>query len=170
MAPEIIQGKAYDQRVDIYSLGITLYKLMNCNRLPFLPARQLFTYEDHAVALRMRLNGTPIPPAANASPELQQVLSKACAYEPSQRYRSAQEFARDLERVMAGKKIRHFHGPDFMENKNVRRICIWLGVAAAAACLIFGAMKLHGNRNQPPAPQPEETPIPMLTVIRKDTP
>ena len=31
-----VQGEQYDSRVDIYALGLVLYKLMNHNRLPFL--------------------------------------------------------------------------------------------------------------------------------------
>jgi serine/threonine-protein kinase len=34
MAPEVIRGK-YDGRVDIYSLGVTMYYLLNGNKLPF---------------------------------------------------------------------------------------------------------------------------------------
>ena len=36
MAPEMYRGEQYDSRVDIYALGLVLYKLMNHNRLPFL--------------------------------------------------------------------------------------------------------------------------------------
>ena len=37
MAPEVFRGDEYDQTVDIYSLGIVLYTLLNENRGPFLP-------------------------------------------------------------------------------------------------------------------------------------
>lgn len=36
MAPEMYRGEQYDSRVDIYALGLVMYKLMNHNRLPFL--------------------------------------------------------------------------------------------------------------------------------------
>ena len=38
MAPEVYKGEAYGTTVDIYSLGIVLYRLLNGNRTPFLPA------------------------------------------------------------------------------------------------------------------------------------
>lgn len=52
MAPEMYKGEAYDSRVDIYSLGIVLYKLRNHNRLPFISLeKQLITYRDKENAL-----------------------------------------------------------------------------------------------------------------------
>ena len=38
MAPEVYKGEAYGASVDIYSLGIVLYRFMNNNRTPFLPS------------------------------------------------------------------------------------------------------------------------------------
>ena len=37
MAPEVYRGGEYGFSVDIYSLGIVLYRLLNQNRVPFLP-------------------------------------------------------------------------------------------------------------------------------------
>ena len=107
MAPEILQTRQYDERADVYSLGLTLYRLMNGNRLPFLPARQLFSHEDYEAATRMRLNGAPLPPAADASPGFNQVLARACAYDPKDRYPSAQAFSDALSALSSpGQKAR----------------------------------------------------------------
>ena len=109
MAPEILKTRRYDERADIYSLGLTLYRLMNGNRLPFLPPRQLFTHEDYAMAVHMRLNGAPVPPAADATPEFNRVLVRACATDPKDRYPSAEAFQRALEALKTpatdGKRI-----------------------------------------------------------------
>lgn len=35
MAPEVISGISYDQRADIWSLGVTLYNLLTGGKLPF---------------------------------------------------------------------------------------------------------------------------------------
>ena len=37
MAPEVFQGRRYTSSVDIYSLGLVLYQLLNMNRMPFYP-------------------------------------------------------------------------------------------------------------------------------------
>ncbi len=37
MAPEIYQGKESDILVDMYSLGLVMYRMLNDNRLPFFP-------------------------------------------------------------------------------------------------------------------------------------
>ena len=37
MAPEVFKGAEYGASVDIYSLGIVMYKFLNKNRRPFLP-------------------------------------------------------------------------------------------------------------------------------------
>ncbi len=62
MAPEMYRGEQYDSRVDIYALGLVLYKLMNHNRLPFLNLeKQLITYRDKENALTRRMSGETPP-------------------------------------------------------------------------------------------------------------
>ena len=100
MAPEMYRGEPYDGRVDIYSLGLVLYRLLNHNRLPFMSLeKQLITYRDKENALMHRMAGEPLVPPAEASEELTRILLKACAFQPSERYLSAGVFRRDLERL-----------------------------------------------------------------------
>ena len=98
MAPEIYKGEKYDGSVDIYSLGIVLYKLMNQNRLPFLSLdKQLITYRDKENALAKRMAGEKMPAPARASAAFSHIILKACAYEPEKRYRRPEDMLRDLE-------------------------------------------------------------------------
>lgn len=157
MAPEIFRGAPYDQRADIYALGLTMYRLLNGNRLPFLPARQLFTHEDHAVALRMRLSGMALPPAADASAGLDRVLQKACAFDPAQRYQTADEFAAALEKLAAGKGAA-------ADQRRLRPRLLWAAAGLAAAALLAAALLLpKGGAGTPP----QATQPPMLTVVDK---
>ncbi len=98
MAPEMYKGEKYDSRVDIYSLGIMLYKLRNKNRLPFLSLeKQLITYRDKENALTRRMSGEKIPVPADAGEELAGVILKACSYDREERYTDAAQFRQALE-------------------------------------------------------------------------
>lgn len=100
MAPEIYKGEKYDSSIDIYSLGIVLYKLMNQNRLPFLSLdKQLITYRDKETALARRMAGEKMPVPVNAGAAFSHIILKACAYEPGKRYRKPEDMLRDLEKL-----------------------------------------------------------------------
>ena len=98
MSPEIYLGNAVNHTADIYSLGLVLYRLMNGNRPPFAPAStQPLMFDDENSAFMRRIKGEPLPPPRNASPQLSNVILRACAFDPRQRYQSAREFAEALE-------------------------------------------------------------------------
>ena len=98
MAPEVYHGEQYDARADLYSLGIVLYRLTNHNRLPFVNlSKQLITYHDKEEALARRMSGEAFLPPDEADDLLSSVIMKACAYEPENRYQTAEDMLRDLE-------------------------------------------------------------------------
>jgi len=97
MAPEVVASRRYDATVDIYSLGLVLYKLLNNNRMPFLdPYSQLIQYQDRKIAIDRRLNGEALPAPVNASPHMAQIIHKACAFEPSERFQTPYDFREAL--------------------------------------------------------------------------
>lgn len=92
MAPEVARGNSYDARVDIYSLGVVLYRLLNNNMLPFITNEaQLRSPNARRMAVERRINGEMIPPPCNASPETVNVVMKACSPNPNERFSSPQE-------------------------------------------------------------------------------
>ena len=95
MAPEVYQGKRYSHNVDIYALGIVIYKLLNKNRLPFLGEERL-TSRSIERAFQLRQQGEEIPRALECSEELHKIIKKMCAYNPEDRYQSAKEVLNDL--------------------------------------------------------------------------
>lgn len=106
MAPEMYRGEKYDNRVDIYALGLVLYKLMNHNRLPFLNLeKQLITYRDKENALTRRMSGEKPPAPADAGDALDEVILKACAYDSGERYQTPREFREALEAIRYGTKV-----------------------------------------------------------------
>lgn len=103
MAPEVYMGKQYNKNVDIYSLGIMLYRLMNGNRLPFYPLPPSpISYTDRDKALERRLRGDQLEKPAYASEEFSKIILKACAYNPEERYSSAEEMLKEMLRLQKG--------------------------------------------------------------------
>lgn len=97
MAPEVYRGEAYGASVDLYSLGIVVYKLLNHNREPFLPPYpQPIHYSDKNQALVRRINGEILPQPDRADAAMFAVIRKACAANPAERYASATEMKRAL--------------------------------------------------------------------------
>ncbi len=102
MAPEVFQGRRYTSSVDIYSLGLVLYQLLNMNRMPFYPPPpQNITPDQQERARARRFSGEPLPPPAQADPALAAVVLKACAWDPAARYASPAKMRQALEALTA---------------------------------------------------------------------
>ena len=100
IAPEVYLGKEkYDNTVDLYSLGIVLYKLLNKARNPFLPKYPApYSSQDEDVAFEARMTGKVPNLPINAENELGEVVLKAIM--PRQdRYNTADEFYAALQAV-----------------------------------------------------------------------
>lgn len=97
MAPEVYNNQPYGSAADIYSLGLVLYWLLNERRLPFmpLPPAKLKAGQDEEARHR-RLSGEKLPAPAHGSATLKQIVLKACAYDPKDRYTSAAAMLDDL--------------------------------------------------------------------------
>ena len=122
MAPEVYKGEKYNSTVDIYSLGIVLYRFLNNNRTPFLPAYPMpIRYSDKEKANVMRMSGTEMPKPCNAEGRLAEIVLKACAYNPKERYESAVELKKALQSVMYEEKEIELIYPegDKLANENV---------------------------------------------------
>lgn len=103
MAPEVAAGTNYDSRVDTYSLGIVLYRLLNGNRLPFISSeQQAINHLERKAAADRRLNGEPLPAPSDASPEMADVVLRACAFDPKDRFASASEMKAALVSISEG--------------------------------------------------------------------
>ena len=105
MAPEVYHGEKYGRGVDIYSLGMVLYWLLNNRHLPFLPADRPPTLSEYEQAMIKRFQGVPLPPPLDGSEGLKRIVLKACAYNPIYRYSSAEEMLKDLESLGEGQSV-----------------------------------------------------------------
>lgn len=100
MAPEVYKGLEYNSTIDIYSLGLVLYKYYNGGRLPFLPAYpNKITFEDKENSIIRRMNGESIVKPINATDEEAKIILKMVAYDPKERYKNVSQLVNDLEKL-----------------------------------------------------------------------
>jgi serine/threonine protein kinase len=92
MSPEQVGARPLDHRSDIFSLGAVLYEMLAGVR----PFRGNSAAETMSAVIR-----DPAPPLANQPPEIGEILAKALAKDPKDRYQHAGDFALDLRRCLA---------------------------------------------------------------------
>ncbi len=106
MSPEQVRGGAIaDPRMDIYSLGVTLYEMVTLRR-PFEDTTtNTSMIGAHAGVLRQIEHGA-CKPVRHWNPsvprDLENVIAKAMAVEPADRYQTAGELEEDLRRFANG--------------------------------------------------------------------
>ena len=106
MAPEVYLGKPYGAQADIYSLGIVMYQQMNRGRDPFVDVQKQLVYSrDRETAFARRISGEPVPAPAGGSEDLKQIILKACAYDPEDRYATPSEMKHALEILKEKKSV-----------------------------------------------------------------
>ena len=104
MAPEVFKGDEYGASVDFYSLGIVMYRLLNKNRTPFLPAFPApIMPTDRDTSLQRRMKGEALPAIPGVSDALNAIILKACAFDRKERFASATEMREALETYAAEK-------------------------------------------------------------------
>ena len=97
LAPEQAKGEPVDERSDLYSVGVVFYEMLT-GALPFRG--------DSAVTVALKHVSEQPPEPAEIVPglpySLNQIVLKALAKDPDQRYRTAAEFSADLVAARSG--------------------------------------------------------------------
>ena len=78
MAPEIFKRMHYDATVDIYSLGMVMYRYLNGGRAPFISGNSAPKYAEIQKASARRMSGEPLPHPMNGDEALWAIVLKAC--------------------------------------------------------------------------------------------
>lgn len=105
LSPEAALGQGVDARTDIFAVGIILWEL--------LAGRRLFLGDSDLETVRM-VQQARIPSLRQFNPrvpaELEAVIGRSLAADPKQRYQSARELGRDLNRILfhLGREVSSF--------------------------------------------------------------
>ena len=131
MAPEQAGSGTATVRTDVYALGAILYEILT-GRPPHLGERV-------AEVLAKVLTEEPVPPRrvnSKVPRDLEAVCLKALEKEPSRRYASAEEFADELGRHLAGEPVK---ASPAIARRWIRshRTAVAAGMAAVAAVLAW---------------------------------
>ncbi len=139
MSPEQANGKKeVDYRTDLYSLGVIAYEMLS-GRRPYEgenPLSVLYKIVHEQVPPPQKFN-KDIPPAA------EQVLLRALAKEPQDRFKSGEDMVRALEIAFAGKKTPTPLPNPRMTKRNPLPIGA-LGIVGLA--VVVGGLVLLGGR------------------------
>ena len=175
LSPEMSRREKPDGRADIYSLGLTLYWLMNDRTPPFLTKKQFYSHDDLMDSTRLRLSGQPLPNPVRASAGFAAVIRKACAFDPNSRYAGAADMREALEKLLIPNPKPAQSAAAFQGRRSRRfpRVILAFALLLVLACayLIFPAISHSGPQPTPPAhpsePPIEATSVPMIPVINE---
>lgn len=96
MSPEQARGEKVDKRTDIYSFGIMLYEML-AGEVPF--------QSDTTFGMLMKHINDPPAPIKGISKDLQALLDRALAKDPSLRYETAGDLANEFMALFNGQTI-----------------------------------------------------------------
>ncbi|MFB6264503.1 MAG: protein kinase [Bradymonadaceae bacterium] len=97
MSPEQAKGNEIDYRTDVFTLGICLWEM--------LTNRRMFNGDNEFETLQMVLEGDYTPPSelnSQVPPEVDEIVLKALAVDPDERFQTAREMARALDGFLQG--------------------------------------------------------------------
>jgi tRNA A-37 threonylcarbamoyl transferase component Bud32 len=135
MSPEVLLEKTPDGRADVFSLGIVLYEAL-AGHHPFL--------SDSYVATTHRIiheKPTPIRIFNAKVPEgLQEIIARAMAKEPADRYANAHELLDDLRNFQSGITPSKLGWVLKQQRRQPRRLAIWLVALLFLAVIVAVAL------------------------------
>ncbi len=150
MSPEQAKGLPADERSDIFSLGIILYRMLT-GVVPFKA-------ESALASLLLRTQGPPAPPMQlepGIPQGLNDIVMKALATDPVNRYQKAADLGKDLHDWEEGVLHQHIVTPSvkMMEESTAGK---WIGIAVACMIVLgavgYGVYRLLNRPSAPVAP------------------
>jgi serine/threonine protein kinase len=193
ISPEQAQAQPVDQRSDIYSLGIILYEMVT-GSVPFVAETPLAVLFKHI--------SDPLPPPSSVKPDIplaiEQVILKALAKDPEDRFATAADFAEAWKRALEQKEtVKHMPeavmappsrpttgaqtqpkpAPAVKPASRSGMPAIWIAGCLVAACALFSlagvalmASNWQGLSSPTPSPPPTQVPTQSPALIPTDIP
>jgi len=152
MSPEQASARPTDHRTDIFSLGVVFYEAVAGQR-PFRRKTQVETMSA--------IINDAAPPLVNQPPELQEIVDKALAKDPKDRYQHAGDFALDLRRFLRAwesKSLPSLRGAAVVAPKSRMGWVIVAAVLAIGIALAGWLARAH--------PTPSDNPLANATFTR----
>src|SRR5262249_16487447 len=147
LSPEQAQGKPVHPSSDLYSVGVVLYEMLT-GTVPF-------TGETAPEIAMKHLNTVPEPPSAKRPPgigevphELDSVVLRALAKDPSDRYQTAREMDADLARVERGLPVAH------ETEEAATQVLAGAGIEEGTRVMPRAGGGRRGGRGNGPSPHP----------------
>lgn len=144
ISPEQAKGSFTDSRSDIYSLGVVMFEMMT-GRPPYDGDSPV------AVAIQHINGGAPRPTSLNPNIPvgMEQIIMKAMALEPKDRYSSATELLADLEEFRKNPAlIFDYHVPVGDDTKIITPISTKPKTTAERVAQAKGGVKSNGRSSQ----------------------
>ncbi|HEU0293396.1 MAG TPA: protein kinase [Anaerolineales bacterium] len=164
MSPEQARGDRVDGRTDVYSLAVTVYEML-AGRIPF--------ESDSTLSLLHKQIYDPPPPIEGISDALQEVMNRALAKNPDERFATPTEFAEAFEDALLGtseastlllskpfstrSRIRAISSSGPAPRSNRRPLFATVAILGILAVLAGGFLVSRGASNVIPPPPATET-------------
>ncbi|MFY9676864.1 MAG: PEGA domain-containing protein [Terriglobales bacterium] len=143
-SPEQIRGEAMDQRSNLFTVGAILYEMVT--------GRKAFDAEDPVVLVEQVENQMPPEPVSlnpKVHPGVNELIMKALAKDPAERYATAHELVDDLERCKESNHKAQAEAP-----KKISSVKPDAAAKAAAAMKFVGAAASAGAVSDGGLPKP----------------
>lgn len=147
VSPEQILGEKTSIATDIYSFGITLYRMVT-GRTPFRGNSEYKVMQGH-------LKEKPIPPIkfnSNISKSLNKIILKSISKEPKKRYSSVSEFTKSITNIQNNQGVFNnffLYVGDKIENVSEygprNSILLFIGIILSLAALNYAIAIISNN-------------------------